>query len=322
MYETSRDIVIGQRKIGIECGMIDAHNQIQQTDGSFSTENVRYADLADVYVMHLAVPEPYLSDGTPVVIALHGNPLYSMQSELYGLEPGNTEPFTTILRYFQRTSPTWFASMWEEEQGSYWDAIDGARERMRYIPRGIHFGDKWTPQGEQKDLDGDPCIVIADQFRLFKDALPVLWGAYHYWMRNPKARIYLFGLPQQGHECRTRLDRWIGESNLHRMIGGTFGVVNYLPDVFRRADVLLSTVTGESRVVLESMACGCKTVAPWPGSTVPVDRFWEPPLVADAIEDALSDRETREERSDMIRSAFPLEATARGWQKLYEEILG
>jgi glycosyltransferase involved in cell wall biosynthesis len=321
MYETTRDLILAQRDIGIDCAMIDAQEGKVKTDGTFRTEEFRYADTADIYVMHLAIPEPYLSDGTPVVIALHGNPLYSMQTELYHLEPHNDTPFTTVLRYFSRTAPTWFASMWREEQGAYWDAIDGDRHRMRYIPRGIRFADIWTHDGPGRDLAGDPCIVIADQFRYFKDAIPCLWGAYQYWRQNPGARVYLYGLPPRGNGSRDTLDRWVTESNLHRMIGGAFGVVDYLPEVFRRADVLLSTVTGESRVVLEAQACGCPVVAPWIDADASVARFWDPQDIADAIDNVTRSRAGRDRRARLVREKYDIAATARGWQALYEEIM-
>lgn len=277
LYHTTKDLVVAQRQAGIECGFINAQDGQSRTDGQFASDDFRYADTADIYMMHLAVPEPYYSDGTPLVIVLHGNPLYSMQTELYNLEAGNPAPWTTILTYFNRQQPTWFLSMWEDEQRGYWDCIAGEyqRHRMWYAPRGIVFGDEWSPEGPKRDLEGDPVIVIADQFRLFKDALPTLFGAYRYWVENPKTRVHIYGLPEVGHEAREKLERWLMRSGLHRMIGSLNGIVDYLPDVFRSADILLSTVTGESRVVLEAMACGCAVVGPWKGATVCVDRFWE-----------------------------------------------
>lgn len=321
MYHTTKDIILAQRDIGIDCAMIDATDGVAKTDGEFATETFHYADTADVYMMHLAVPEPYFSDGTPIAIVLHGSPLYSMQTELYGLESSNPTPYSTILGYFSRSEPTWFVSMWEDEQAEYWDVIDGDRTRLRYIPRGIRFADEWTPEGRTRDLEGDPCIVIADQFRYFKDAIPSLYGAYHYWLRNPKARVYLYGLPPKNSKPRDALDSWIGNSGLHRMMGGMFEIVDYLPEVFRRADVLLSTVTGESRVVLEAMASGCPCVAPADCVTQKVGEFWRPSVLADAIE-AVCGSADRQDVAQGVRKQYDLRKTAQGFKALYEEILG
>ena len=321
MYETTRDIVLAQRDNGIDCGFIDAQSGQALTDGAFQTEGYAYADTADVYAMHLAIPQPYLTDGTPTAIFLHGHPLYSMQTELYQLEHANDKPFTTVLNLMNRTEDTWFVSMWEQEQGAYWRALDNCRDRLRFVPRGIRFGDKWSPNGPKRALDGDPCIVIADSFRLFKDSLSVLFGALEYWRRNPRARVYLFAMPPQNSQPRIALDRWVASSELHRMLAGVSEVVDYLPEVFRRADVVLSTVTGESRVVLEAQACGCPVVAPWPDADATVYDHWDPASIADGIEAALDCGMTREQRADATRARYPIQRTVQGLTALYEEML-
>lgn len=303
---------------------------VAKTDGKFSSETHLWADTADVYVMHVSVPEPYYSDETPLVIMFHGAPLYSMQTELYGLEQGNPTPWNTILRYLKRQEPTWFVSLWEEEQGDYWRAVAGEhqKDRLRFIPRGVRFGEEWTVDGSKRDLDGNPVIVVADQFRYFKDAIPCLFGAYQYWLHNPKARLHLFGLPEKGHPARETIERWLAESELHRMIGSVNGIVNYLPEVFRAADVLLSTVPGESRVALEAQACGCAVAAPWPGADATVLDFWQPERLADGIASIIwgegipdSCDERRKGRAAKVREVFDIRKTAEGMKALYEEIL-
>ena len=286
MYHTTRDIVRTQQERGMDCGFIDAFDPTPKTDGTFSAVGHQYADTADIYAMHLTVPEPYMSDGTPVIVFLHGHPLYSMQVELYGLEGENDRPWTTIFNMFNRSTPTWFVSFWKDDQADYWAALEGIRNESRvwYAPRGIRFGKTFSPDGPTRHLEGDPAIVIADQFRMFKDALPALWGAYRYWERNPKARVHLYALPPKTSREREAIERWILSSNLHRCIGGMYEIVDYLPEVYRAADVLVSTVTCESRVMLEAHACGCPTVAPWDSAHTRVANWWRPDCIADAIE--------------------------------------
>ena len=328
MYHTTKDIIVGQRALGIDCAFIDAIEPTAKTDGQFRCESHHYADSADIYMMHLAVQEPYQSDGTPMVIALHGHPLYSMQTELYGLEEGNAKPFSTILNFFRRTTPTWFITLWGEDQGDYWAALDGVRgkPRVRSIPRGIDFGDTFTMDGPTRELEGDPVILIADQFRYFKDALPSLWGAYHYWLQNPRARVYMYAWPPVNSRERDCLDLWIQSSNLHQAVGGVFEIVDYLPEVYRAADVLISTVTCESRVVVEAQACGCAVIAPWPeGADCNVERFWRPSYIAEAIDGLHKGGafipEARAARSAKVREQFAIRKTAEALQELYGEIM-
>jgi len=323
LYHTTKDTVLAQRAAGIDCALIDATDGMAKTDGHFATESWHYADTADVYVMHLAIPEPYYSDGTPQVILLHGAPLYSMQTELYGLEDGNPSPWSTILRYFARTDPTLYVSMWEREQGAYWNALDAGRGRMRYVPRGMDAaGNGLSPDGLARTLTGSPAIVIADQFRYFKDAIPSLYGALEYWRQNPAARVHLFGLPAKGHRARDTIDRWIEGGDLRHCIGSVNGIVDYLPEVFRGADVLLTTVHGESRVVLEALGCGCPVVGPLAEATARCDRFWEPERVASAIRYVLASAPSRAAIAAGIGSAYPMTATVAALKSVYEELAG
>jgi len=324
MYHTTADLVLGEQALGIDAALIDAVEPVEKTDGRFHSASHRFADTADIYMLHLAIPEPYMSDGTPVIVALHGHPLYSMQIELYGLEPGNDRPFSTVLSYLERTGPTWFVSFWEYEQSGYWSALDGVRDhpRVRYIPRGIRYPSELAPEGPKRNLEGSPVIVIADQFRLFKDALPALWGAYEYWLRNPAARVHLYGLPPRNSRAREALERWIGGSHLHRCIGGMHDVVDYLPEVLRSADVLLSTVTGESRLLLEAQACGCPVVAPTRAADICITDFWLPHRVADGIAHALDlSVISRKDRAETVRSRYDISRTVAALSSLYEEVL-
>jgi glycosyltransferase involved in cell wall biosynthesis len=327
MYHTTCDIVTGTRAVGIDAGFIDSQDPTPKSDGNFAAEALAWADTADLYMLHLGIPEPYFSDGTPLIVCMHGHPLYSMQIELYGTEPGNEAPFSTLLAYFSRKAPTWFVSFWEREQSGYWTPLDDTRKhpRVRYIPRGIDIeGSGLGADGPTVDLSGKPAIVIADQFRLFKDAIPSIWGAYNYWRDNPEARVHLYAMPPEGTKSREVLNRWLLDTGIHRCIGSVNGVTQHLPEVLRSADVLLSTVTGESRVLVEAQACGCPVVAPCPEADVQCDAFWLPQKVAAALGRAIDSGspQARAARAERTKAAYRIERTAIALQRLYKEILG
>lgn len=321
MYSTTRDIVIGQKEAGIDCGFIDAMDPHPKSDGNFRTEGFKYADTADIYGLHLMVPEPYYSDGTPMAIFLHGHPFYSMQVELYGLEEGNDRPWTTIENYFGRTEKTLFVSFWEEDQKSWWDVLDGDRNRMRYARRGIYMDENMTHLGTQRDLEGSPVIVIADQFRMFKDILPVLTGAQLYCDKNPKAKIHLYGLPPTTSRERDCINRWLLASRMRYNIASLNEIVDYLPEVFRTADVLVSNVNCESRVVVEAAACGCKVVAPWEYANSYVEKPWRPDSFCNAIEKAVESKQNREQLSIETRDMFNISKTVEDLERIYNELL-
>jgi glycosyltransferase involved in cell wall biosynthesis len=224
--------------------------------------------------------------------------------------------------------PTWFVSFWEREQAGYWTPLDDVHDprRVRYVPRGIDCnGTGLSPDGQKADLSGAPAIVIADQFRLFKDAIPAIWGAYHYCRSNPQARVHLYGMPPIGSKPRATLDRWIARTGLHRCIGSVNEVVNNLPEVLRAADVLVSTVTGESRVLVEAQACGCAVVAPCPEADYQVNEFWLPDKVSRGIKRAVAagkPADARAARATVARERYSIARTAEALAALYEEIIG
>lgn len=279
MAETERELILAQRALGLDCGLIDAFDPDKsQTDGDFSTETFRYADGADLYCLHSHIPEypgGWGLDGTPCVCFLHGMPRYSWETEVYMLEGGNSAPMATLAGYFNETDRfKRFFTMWPT-QFATWEVCDNYRGRVRAAPNGVDLS-RWKLDGEARALAGEPALLVADQARMCKDPFVMVFGAE--WFRAklcPEAQLHIVGFPPQGTGNRTR-ERWdhlIAQTGLRRVVNGVTGIVDDLPTWYRGADILLTTITDESRVVKEALVSGCDVLSP-AFSTADIDESW------------------------------------------------
>lgn len=332
MYHTTKDLILAERELGIEAELLNIGSVTGgQKDGDFTTAPHSFADVADVYVLHSRVEPPYYGDGTPTVFVQHGHPLYSWQCELYKLEPGNTAPWSTSLAYYNDTRNIHrYVTMWSD-QLPYWRVLAGpaADERVRLIPRGLRLGDQFVPDGPREGLVGDPVVVIVESFRLIKDILAPLFAASEFHNRCPNARVYMFGVPDDSDPMGATFRRMIGNSNLHRCIGDVHTVHRAIDRVLRDADLLVTSSRGESRVMLEALACGCDVVCQSSDRKLPGlhEADWRSPAtIADAMQAALDDRRADPEHRDLLHAAVAeavdTEPMARAMIGIFEELLG
>jgi len=326
MYETSKEIIEAQRELGLDCAMIDAFNpRAVQDDDGFKSEPFTYADGADVYVMHSHIPEPYLSDGTPVVCCLHGMPVYSWQSECYYQERRNDAPWSQIVQYFAGDTIARFVTFWEQHL-IWWKVLDAEHggKRVRYVQRPIGLGDL-ALDGPKRELEGAPVLVLADHFRLCKDPFQLWFGARHYYEQNPNARLHQYALPPPESREYKSCARLLDSPSFRGFVGHVENIVEYLPEVFCAADILLTSVPVASRIVAEAKACGCDVISAGAVGTVKAD-VSDPLDIAERIDAIWRGRSgniqvAREANAREARELWnPLE-TARQMITVYEELV-
>jgi len=266
MTGTGIELVRAQKELGLDCGFIDAFDpKASKTSKWITTETYHYADGADVYVLHSHVPDPWVHDGTPIVVMLHGMPHYSWETELYLQEGGNQAPFSQLMAYFaDQERFRRFVTLWSPQMTT-WDTLDNYQGRVRYVRNGIDLT-RWTPDGPKRKLAGKPVLLVADQSRMCKDPFPLVWGCE--WFREqhePQARLHFIGMPPLGCGNRER-DRWenlLENSGLKRVVASRQGIVFDPEKYHRTADILVTSSPDESRVIKEAIACGCDVVSPF-----------------------------------------------------------
>ena len=329
MYHTTKDMIEGQRALGIDSELVcmNATATGGQRDGAFTTVPATYCSLSDVYCLHSRVDSPYWGDGTPIVFVAHGQPQYTWQTELYGLEPGNPKPWSTSLYYFRAPEVSRVVTFWRD-QLPYWKALDGPRyeERVRFVPRGIVFGDRWSPDGPTMGLPGEPVLIIADSLRLCKDWSAIMFAAAIFAKRHPGARLHMFGIPDPGNRIGDAVRETVDNSDLRHTIASVNPITDKLETAFRSGDILLSAVRGESRVAIEAAACGMEVVTQSCAHTWEAD-FRDPEAVAETIEAAWEKRQSigrekrRQELAAETRNLYDIRRTAEGMKAVYEELL-
>lgn len=266
MSESAKELVLAQRDLGLDCALIDAFDpKTQQTDGRLTSETYHYADGADIYVLHSHVPEPWMHDGTPVVVMLHGMPHYSWETELYMQEGGQQSPMSQLMAYFNDVETCKrFVTLWSP-QLTTWDILDDYRGRTRFAQNGIDLA-RYTDEGPRKALAGQPKLLVADQARMCKDPFLMVMGAEWYRAHHePEARLTMVGMSPLGAGDRVR-ERWenlLENSGCKRVVAQRYGIVPDLEAFYRGADILLSVTPDESRVYKEAIACGCDVVSPY-----------------------------------------------------------
>lgn len=265
MYETTKELILAQRAQGLDCGLIDASKpDVENTDGDLKTESPRYADGADIYVLHSHIPQPWWNDGTPTILMLHGMPRYSWETELYLLESENSAPFATLCGYFNsRDIVSRHVTLWAPHF-AVWDVLDNYSGRVRMAPNGVDLT-RYSLDGPEHDLAGEPKLLVADSARMCKDPYNCAFGAE--WFRAkfaPEAKLHFVGMPPRGAGSRVR-ERWdelIGATPVRTTVGNFEGIQPNLEEWYRSCDILLTTAPDESRVVKEALACGMDVLSP------------------------------------------------------------
>ena len=332
MYHTTKDLVLAERRLGIEAELLALHAPAGGLrDGDFEAAPYAFADVADVYVLHARIEPPYYGDGTPTVFLMHGHPLYSWQVEAYRTEEGNANPWTTTLFYLSDLEHVHrFVTLWPS-QLPYWDVLlgPGQRERLRCVSRGVDLSKRFVPDGERAALRGRPALLIADSWRLFKDVLAPLFACARVHQLDHDALVTLVGTPPAGSVVGQALRSTIQGSELHRAVAEVHEVRHDIERYYRAADILVTSVRGDSRVVLEALACGCDVVCQSADSGLKglhEADFRSPETIANTIMDVWEDRykggeDRRRAIAAAVRDAVDVGRMAEGMVAIYEELI-
>lgn len=279
MSMTQVELIRYQRMLGLNCGMIDARDpELIHAHKGFKTHDQRWADDADIYCLHSHIPvNPgnWFNDETLKVCFLHGMPRYSWESEVYQLEPGNDAPMAQLTSYANMKEEfSHWLTMWPT-QFATWEILDNYQGRVRAAPNGVCL-ETYRTDGPTASLAGKPTLLVCDQARMCKDPFVMVFGAEYYRQKfEHDARVHIVGFPPSGtgNRVRERWDQLISQSGIHRVVAGVSGIVKDLPRWYRGSDIMLTTITDESRVTKEAIASGVDVLAPT-FSTELIDESW------------------------------------------------
>jgi glycosyltransferase involved in cell wall biosynthesis len=263
LYETTREIVVALRAIGIDSRLVDPlpdDNPLKDKVPKGEDRGAPIADLAwieevDIIVSHSGI-KTAMAFGKPIIQVAHGRPRHSFLSEREGSGAAIYSHWFEVNRMDQYKA---LVTLWPEHK-PYLDMM--LPDKPVHSVQSTVDLDFWKPGAPNYDFGGKAGgvnIVCTDAFRSDIDCYDAV-NAYALWARdnqhlNPKLHVYGFNVKNKKGWSPLFL-RIKEDGNLGQLCGWVQG----LERVYRSADLLLTGHTINVRSVRESMACGCPVV--------------------------------------------------------------
>lgn len=336
IYETARDLILAERKVGIDSQMIDYgagkpenSSRVWCKDGDIETVSPEWALKADILVRHSAIPKRIYEKGIPIVMCLHGAPEYSFLLE----HTGKTRTLKELIVSHEILKYKACVTFWKQNIFNWEIMLPGAN--ICYCPPPVDL-DKFNPNGKkfkwESKKTGDFNIVITNVWRTeYVTPYSVLFAAAK-WVRDkhPSARVHIFGTPKDNKKYPKNdgpVNRTLLALQKADLVGSCFPAVPFLDEVYRAADMIVTPHVLASRTVREAMASGCPIVAatgnpytPYTAHPKDIDGF------VDAIEKCYQDiKHDRQTVHDIIRKIaekeFNMEQVGKTIKEIFEKIL-
>ena len=357
MYETARELVVAERKLGINAHLYDPRPTERRVRGrkqivnsqdvkcpkcenEFKAEvhapiptsvpawtgdrgasicDLHFALTSDVIVSHSGLPdEDFKECKIPRIHVAHGRPNSSYRIERSGQ--------TAIYDMYRKMAddPRWkyLITLWPG-YGQYWELVF---PRVKEFPSFVDL-EKWCPAETKHDfgdLGGAINVVVTDIWRMDKDPFHVLNAFVLFEKKHPGAKIHFYGLDGDG---RGR-DTMINALKERGICGQVAPMVKNLEEVYRAADMMITPHTIATRTVREALACGLNVVAGLGNPFTPYTAYEEDlGAFAEAMSKSWLDWNTDKEacikrNREMAEVSFDLQTTAKKFIGLFEELTG
>lgn len=242
LYTTAKEIILAERALGHDAFVVEPSGASK----GMSDIDVPIGDLseADALIDHSGCDGAMLDAGIPIVHLRHGRPLSTFLIE----HNGGLNVYSHLKSIGQDARYAAIVTMWSEHV-EFLEPLVG--RKVDYIPAPVdlvHF----SPVGPKHDFGGrggHRNFVIADMWR--DDCIP--FEAVHKFLRERKEgdRLHVYGIQKQTSAVKTLLG----------IVGDSLGEVGWSKDmapIYRAADGVITCTSIATRVVRESMACGCR----------------------------------------------------------------
>ena len=339
IYGTARDLILAERKVGIDAQAIDygnglnppqRHSRVWCKDGDVETISPDWAvDEADIIVRHSALPKKVFDTHKPIVMPLHGAPEYTFLLE----HVGSTQVLKEIMVSAKNPDYKCFPTFWKENVFPWQVYLPG--KKIEYVPATVDL-DFFNPGGKlyefEKNKVGEFNIVITNVWRKeYVTPYSALFAAAK-WVKTkcPKARIHIFGVPGDNK----KYPKHTGPVNqtllaLQRAgcVGSCFRIIGNLDEVYRSADMLVTPHVIASRTVREALASGCPIVG---GAGNPYTPYTADPRSTDNFVKAIdrcyhnildNRKAVRDNARKMAEKEFNLGQAGQAMKKIFECIM-
>jgi len=256
LYETTRELVVALRAIGVDSRIIDPQPTNLHPGGTDDRGAVfadtAWAHGADFLINHSGLGKELDASDIPVIHMAHGRPRSTFLTERDGGPP------VVSYHYSKDKDPRFKAVI------TFWP------EHVRYLQvmfteTPVHCItapvdlDAWSPGGPSgyafHGKKGPINVVIADAWRSDIDPFEAVCAFAHF-ARSTPAKLHLYG----GHLKEKAWPALLRKLRDQDSLGEFQGWVSGLDNVYRAADMLITPHTIAVRSIREALACGCPVV--------------------------------------------------------------
>jgi len=328
MYESVKDQVKYERKLGLQSDMADPHDKNRGgrpeiDDGWFSAISWEQAKKADIHVLHSWIPDEIKKiKGKKRVAVLHGPNEHMLWKEFTSNR--KDESFNLHLRILWEYDATVVHYEHERRILELYDEKD----RLHYIPNSIDL-DRYTDKEISKwKYQNHPAILSCDTMRLEKLPAQIIWAMPRIAKRIPTARLTIFSLPLEGISTWRNIFCKNKEREIEGLCENIQLEISDLRPFMAGADIgFNNNMSGiHSRAQMEMMAMGVPVIAYGGEYTPYVARIWDLDSIAEQIERCWKDikkegSQVREETRRYARKNFDRAVSAKQYAELYKKLL-
>lgn len=252
LYETTRDLVEAERKLGIDARISDPTKNAQGIDRNVPIIPNFVAE-SDIVINHSGLSAAMRKARKPIIHVMHGRPYSSFLLEQAGKVP--------VYSFWKKISrdPSYkvFVTFWPEFV-PYFSMILPS-EKIHVVPPPVDL-ERWTPDGpcgySFHECSGEVNVVVTDIWRRDKDPYHVINAFFLFARQVEGAKLHVYAAPQKGAGWQI-LKSLLEERGI---AGEIVGFVKGLDNVYRAADMLITPQRIATRSVREALACGCQVV--------------------------------------------------------------
>jgi glycosyltransferase involved in cell wall biosynthesis len=269
LYETTRELVTGLRKLGVDSRMYDP-GDMKLHPGGEEDRGAKFCDLewaksADILVNHSGLKGELDKTDTPVIHVAHGRPRASFLSELKGGPPvysyhyqKDKDPrFKTVVTFWPEHKP-YHEVMWPNTP-------------VQCVTAPVDLK-AWSPDGPSgydcHGKCGDSNIICTDVWRDDADPFEVINAFALFAKEHIGAKLHMYGTSLKMGGISALLKSIQDQGNLGEVLPWVTGLAN----VYRAADLLITPHTIAVRSIREAMACGCPVAKM---ETMDIEKFAE-----------------------------------------------
>jgi len=341
LFGTARDLVLAERKAGIDAQVVDWGNGLKpehsrvglkDDESDIITVAPSWAYDADVLVRHSAIPKDVLDKHKPIVMCHHAAPSYSFMLEHSGKTRSLAESAESV-----KQNPDYKVQVtfWEDHVFPWQVLVPNIP--VEYCPAPVDL-DYFKPEGEKYSFKGSDKfnIVISDMWRKeYSAPFDVLFAAAKFIKEKcPDGKITVFGLPKDLDKYKNNsgpVNRTMLALKKAGYVNECFRLVKNIGDVYRGADMLVTQHTVASRTVREALACGCPVVGAsgnvftqYAADPKNIDSFVQ--AIKFCYSDIKHDRSgvreaAREAAREMAEYSFNFDMVGQAMKSIFEKIL-